>query len=122
MNPYTGAIYVALNGGSYPGTTPNKIKEFRNLAYNSVEEPAATVGQELNLYPNPASSQMTLEVSSTLVGSSLQIFGYDGKLVKEVLIKNTKENVDISDLKAGNYWTAATSKLGTVTGNFVKID
>ena len=122
VNPYTGAIYVALNGGSYPGTTPNKIKEFRNLAYNSVEEPAATVGQELNLYPNPASSQMTLEVSSTLVGSSLQIFGYDGKLVKEVMIKNTKENVDISDLKAGNYWTAATSKLGTVTGNFVKID
>jgi glucose/arabinose dehydrogenase len=120
VNPYTGAIYVALNGGSYPGVSPNKIKEFRNMAFNSVEEPAATVGQELHIFPNPAVNQITLEVSSSLVGGSMQIFGYDGKLVKELTIKNTKDNVDISDLIPGNYWTMATSKLGTVTGNFVK--
>jgi aldose sugar dehydrogenase len=33
INPITGAIYMALNGGSYPGSGPNEIKEFRNLDY-----------------------------------------------------------------------------------------
>ena len=33
INPITGAVYMALNGGNYPGSGPNVIKEFRNLDY-----------------------------------------------------------------------------------------
>ena len=33
VNPTTGAVYVAFNGSSYPGSGPNVIKEFRNLDY-----------------------------------------------------------------------------------------
>ncbi len=33
VNPYTGAVYLAFNGPSYPGSGPNIIKEFRNLDY-----------------------------------------------------------------------------------------
>jgi glucose/arabinose dehydrogenase len=33
INPITGAVYIALNGGSYPGSGPNMIKEFRNFDY-----------------------------------------------------------------------------------------
>jgi hypothetical protein len=55
-----------------------------------------------------------------LVGSTLQVFGYDGKLIREVSIRSAKDSINISDLSAGNYWIKATSKLGTVTGNFVK--
>ncbi|PCJ81965.1 MAG: hypothetical protein COA49_03095 [Bacteroidetes bacterium] len=33
VNPYTGAVYMALNGGNYPGSGPNEIKEFRNYSY-----------------------------------------------------------------------------------------
>jgi glucose/arabinose dehydrogenase len=33
VNPVTGSVYMALNGGSYPGSGPNEIKEFRNLDY-----------------------------------------------------------------------------------------
>ena len=36
VNPYTGAVYLAFNGPSYPGSGPNIIKEFRNLAYEPV--------------------------------------------------------------------------------------
>jgi glucose/arabinose dehydrogenase len=120
INPYTGALYVALNGTSYPGTTPNKIKVFENLAFVSVNEPAAKMSQELKIYPNPAADNINLEVSTSLVGSTLQVFGYDGKLMKEVSIRSAKDTFNISDLNAGNYWIKATSTLGTVTGNFVK--
>jgi len=33
VNPITGAVYMALNGGNYPGSGPNEIKEFRNYDY-----------------------------------------------------------------------------------------
>ncbi|MFM9986658.1 MAG: PQQ-dependent sugar dehydrogenase [Flavobacteriales bacterium] len=119
INPYTGALYVALNGGNYPGSGPNKIKEFRNMAYNAVEEPSATVGQKFGLFPNPAINQITVDVAATLVGSTLQIFGYNGELAKEVLITSTKQSIDITDLAKGSYWTMATSSVGTVTSNFI---
>lgn len=35
VNPYTGAVYVALNGPNYPGQGPNVIKEYRNLKYKA---------------------------------------------------------------------------------------
>ncbi len=122
VNPYTGSVYVALNGTSYPGTTPNKIKEFKNMDYLSVQEPAKTVGQKFELYPNPANDSVTLEADATLVGSSFKIFTYEGKLIKEVQIKSIKETIDISELPKGNYWTLATSAIGSVTRNFMKVD
>jgi|JI9StandDraft_2_1071091.scaffolds.fasta_scaffold47980_1 glucose/arabinose dehydrogenase len=122
VNPYTGSVYVALNGTSYPGTTPNKIKEFKNMDYLSVQESAKTVGQSMMLYPNPANNIITLESDKTLIGSSLKIFNYEGKLLKEVQIKSAKENIDIADLPEGNYWTQATSTLGSVTRNFIKVN
>jgi hypothetical protein len=120
INPYTGALYVALNGTSYPGTTPNKIKVFENLAFVSVKEQATVISQELKLYPNPATDIINLEVSNSLVGSVLQVFGYDGKLVKEMSIRSEKDAMNISDLAVGSYWMKATSTMGTVTSNFVK--
>lgn len=120
VNPYTGALYVALNGTSYPGTTPNKIKVFENLDFVAVEEPAKKVSQEIKLYPNPATDVVNVEVSPSLIGSTLQVFGYDGQLKKEVSIRSTKDSINISDLSAGSYWLKASSNLGTVTGNFVK--
>ncbi len=122
VNPYTGAVYVALNGTSYPGTTPNKIKEFRNMAFNGIGEANKTVGQKMELYPNPANNNITLDVASSLVGAMLNIYDYQGKMVKEIVIRTSKDSIDITDLPLGNYWTIATSSLGSVTRNFVKVN
>ena len=46
VNPYTGAVYLAFNGPSYPGSGPNIIKEFRNLDYQPV---TAVAGMPLPL-------------------------------------------------------------------------
>jgi aldose sugar dehydrogenase len=118
VNPYTGALYVALNGSSYPGNGPNKIKEFRNLAYNAVENLSIT--QDLNLYPNPASSQIQMAVSPSLVGQKIQIFAANGDLAKEFTLQNTLETIDVSAFAQGAYWVKTSSKLGTVTATFLK--
>lgn len=121
INPNTGALYVALNGTQYPGTAPNKIIMFapQDSTVNAIVS-KPTVGQAQALYPNPAQDSITLESAASLVGSELIIFNYEGKEVQRIRIESGKQMVDISGLKQGNYWTVASSALGTVTRTFVK--
>jgi glucose/arabinose dehydrogenase len=121
INPNTGALYVALNGTQYPGTAPNKIIMFAPQANtnNVVNKP--TIGQTMNLYPNPAQTEFTIEVANSLIGSDLVVYGYDGKQAATFKIQSTKQQIDISNLPAGSYWTVATSALGTVTRTFTKL-
>jgi aldose sugar dehydrogenase len=118
INPYTGALYVALNGSSYPGNGPNKIKEFRNLAYNSVANLVAT--QDVLIFPNPASSQIQLNVSTTFIGSKLHVFAANGDMVKEITIQQANEVIDVSAWAPGAYWARVTNSFGTVTETFMK--
>lgn len=120
INPYTGALYVALNGTQYPGTAPNKIIMFapQENTNNIVSKP--TVGQSMNIFPNPAGATITIESAETLLGSELTIYNYEGKQVEKITLRNGKQVVDVSHLPAGSYWTLASSALGTVTRTFVK--
>ncbi|MEN9640047.1 MAG: hypothetical protein RLZZ262_1916, partial [Bacteroidota bacterium] len=118
VNPYTGALYVALNGSSYPGNGPNKIKEFRNLAYNAVANLVAT--QELTVYPNPTSSWIQIELSQSMVGQKLTVYSANGDIVRELVVQSTTEKIDLSTLPQGAYWLKVTSSLGTLTKTFMK--
>jgi hypothetical protein len=120
INPNTGALYVALNGTQYPGTTPNKIISFtpQGNPLSIVQKP--TIGQSMILFPNPASSAITIESAESLMGSTLTIYNYDGQQVMSTTLSNTTQSIDISSLSAGSYWTIATSELGTVTRTFIK--
>jgi hypothetical protein len=111
---------VALNGTQYPGTTPNKIISFtpQGNPLSIVQKP--TIGQSLNLFPNPASSAITIETAESLLGAEFIIYNYDGKKVMSSTIDSAKQSIDISNLPAGPYWTIATSTLGTVTRTFLK--
>jgi hypothetical protein len=120
INPYTGALYVALNGTQYPGTAPNKIIMFapQENTSNVVSKPAG--GQSMQLFPNPAENSITIETTSSLLVSDLQVFNNEGKNVLTIKIQTEKQQIDISALAAGSYWTSASSALGTVTRTFIK--
>lgn len=120
VNPYTGSVYVALNGANYPGAGPNKIIEFKNLEYTPQSVLPVTEGQLFSMFPNPATDRLTIEVSPSLVGQSVVIYSYDGSLVLEEVVRSSKHELNISALTPGNYWALMSSALGTVTTNFVK--
>jgi glucose/arabinose dehydrogenase len=120
VNPNTGALYVALNGTQYPGTTPNKIIMFAPQDNTSSIVSKPTVGQSMNLFPNPAQTTITVESASTFIGSEMTIFNYEGKQVLQFKIQSAQQSIDISNLPTGSYWTMASSSLGTVTRTFVK--
>jgi glucose/arabinose dehydrogenase len=118
VNPYTGAVYVAFNGPGYPGEGPNKIKEFVNESYNAVSE-SKVVTQELNIYPNPATTEINLEVSASLVGGTYQVFANNGDVVSEGKINSESFKIETTKWSAGNYFVKATSAKGIITKTFV---
>ena len=54
-------------------------------------------------YPNPASNEFTLEVSSSDVSKELFVYSAQGKLVYSKKINSFKTNVDASNWSEGIY-------------------
>lgn len=56
------------------------------------------------LYPNPASTQFTLQMDEVLPGSKLVLTNSLGQTLKTINVSQTKTYVDVSDLSKGFYF------------------
>lgn len=56
----------------------------------------------INLYPNPATAQLTVEVPVNLV-SVVRLYSIQGEIVREVQIVDNRTLIDVSDLGSGVY-------------------
>ncbi len=119
VNPYTGAVYVALNGPGYPGSGPNIIKEFRNEDFVSVEEKGSLPVQTMEIYPNPVATNLKLEFSDSFIGTNFYIIGFDGKQMGRYVIQENHVSVNVSTWAKGTYYVTSTTELGTITKTFV---
>jgi hypothetical protein len=68
----------------------------------------------VNLYPNPTSGEITLEVSSSFVGRSYKLVDYAGRIVLEGYIQSSKEILSLSDLARGVYYLNLDRSVGAV--------
>jgi glucose/arabinose dehydrogenase len=119
VNPHNGAVYLALNGVQYPGVGPNIIKEFRNLDFSTESINESAVIQKIELWPNPADSEINLQFSESFIGHSFKIISFQGQEVLSDLVENQNFRINISELATGTYYIKASSPLGTVTKTFV---
>lgn len=121
-NPHNGAIYFATNGGFYPGQGPNRIIEYRNLDY-SYSSTSTTVNQNqfLKVSPNIISTNKTclIECSTNFIGQEIQLYSYQGKLMKELKISNTSFMVDLGALTKGKYFIKSTNAEGTISKTII---
>jgi uncharacterized protein (TIGR02145 family) len=67
-----------------------------------------------NIYPNPVSEYLYIEVSSVKSNLSYQIINMTGKVVKSWASNESINYVDVKDLSGGLYFMKITSKNGTV--------
>lgn len=58
---------------------------------------------ELNIFPNPAYSEIRLNLESTDQLSHLRIYSLSGTMIKSFEVNSTGEGVDVSDLSKGIY-------------------
>jgi hypothetical protein len=57
----------------------------------------------LKLFPNPATNNLTVELKSFKNAEKMQIFNLTGRLLKEIILTSTKQQISIEDLPKGVY-------------------
>jgi len=121
INPHTGAVYIATNGPSYPGSGPNRIIEYRNLAYTPVSVGAPnSSNQFVRVFPNPAATELTVSCSPNFVGTVGEVINYSGQVVQQVTISSDQHRINVKVWPAGMYFLRATNAAGTITRTFSK--
>lgn len=76
------------------------------------------------LYPNPATSQMTLDLSYDVrwLGRNIQIMNLQGQTIMNVIITSKTQQIDISRLQPGMYFLAAKKADGeSIKQKFIKL-
>lgn len=119
VNPHTGALYLATNGPSYPGSGPNRIVEYRNMDYviNDLEEVEHT--QYIRIFPNPVRSNSRINFSENFIGKTYEIISFKGQVVDSGTIQDNLMDIKTKKLATGTYYIKATNEVGTVTRVFV---
>ncbi len=117
INPNTGAIYVATNGNNWPSQGPNKIYEYRNMAFDSVEENGEK--DMLNIFPNPSAGDVKFQINEQFIGGSYDVISYDGKKVLEGSISASNFEIEQGTLTAGSYYVVVRGNKGSISRTFI---
>ncbi len=93
----------------------------RTLVYSHSNILDSTVGIEeftstrISLYPNPASTSITLQVNTSLLGEEYVVFDAIGKVIYKNKIQSTNELIQLENFNNGNYFI----KVNEVVKRFV---
>jgi subtilisin family serine protease len=74
----------------------------------------------INLYPNPASSYINVQVTNATTHGVISIYNSIGALVKVVDIEDSEREVNISELPSGLYIISIETKKEALTKQFIK--
>lgn len=116
VNPYTGSVYVAFNGTSYPGSGPNIVKEFRNEAYaSSVNNPAKL---RAVAYPNPCSESIQFNWEGNLAGAEYTVFAFSGQAMARGTVAASTLELNTAEWPSGSYFIRLNHEHGVRTSTF----
>jgi hypothetical protein len=93
----------------------------RTLVYSNSNILDTSVGVEdyvstaISLYPNPAQTSITLQVSATLTGQEYIVLDAIGKVIYKNKIQSTNEIIQLENFNNGNYFI----KVNEVVKRFV---
>ena len=75
---------------------------------------------EFELYPNPATSEVTVSVNNLEIqNSKFEILTLSGQVLDQFKIQNSKFKIDISSLPAGAYFLRLTSEDSTAVRKLI---
>ncbi len=125
---YTGAISVAINkiikAIAYQGTLTPSAVTIGNYVIGGVNNPKTENTTALNVYPNPASGQITIESTGFINGPvNIRVYSHTGALVhsvEAVVSGSLEETIDVSTLTPGIYLIEVAGKSARKVERFIK--
>ncbi|MGB0881941.1 MAG: DUF4886 domain-containing protein [Vicingaceae bacterium] len=111
----TGGNYT-VNLTVYSNDTCFTSSETQIININSTKIESINEGNEILLFPNPATHN--IEINTDVNYNSISILDFTGREIKQISSQQTK--IDINDLKSGIYFLRLIGKENTLTKKFVK--
>ncbi|MFC2104736.1 M4 family metallopeptidase [Bacteroidota bacterium] len=116
---------VLASGGSFGSSEvtnfclPAATYNFATTTHNNVIDNVSSKST-VNIYPNPASNYITVNViNGTRIGK-INIYNMVGALVKTLEINGSEKEVDISELPSGSYIISIEDKKEPIVKHFIK--
>jgi hypothetical protein len=109
----TAAIYFDYNA---PVITNEAVTTFAITQSN----PDFDFNRYITIYPNPATTVLSLEVNGEIMIESLEVYNIMGQMVLTMPKANNKSAIDIASLASGTYILKVTSNKGTSNSKFIK--
>jgi hypothetical protein len=108
LTPPTGATYYQIEVVNPVNCDPTKSINYGVSRSNIVNNGVSGINEEvlstLNIYPNPTNSNITLEVSSDLVGKRYSIVDFSGRILLDGKISSNQEHIDLQNVARGSYY------------------
>ena len=73
----------------------------------------------LSIYPNPASTMVTLSVSEQMAGSTVNIVDVNGRVVMSEVLNAQTLTMNLSDMAKGAYFVRITGEETTVVRKLI---
>ncbi|MEM6686150.1 MAG: M43 family zinc metalloprotease [Bacteroidota bacterium] len=111
-NTFSGFNYPG--GGSFNDATSfyRNVKIYENNVLSTEEFP--DLDAYINMYPNPAQSEITVATSDGIVLENITIIDINGKVIRRETLKNQiQHQIDIGSLSSGVYFVNMRSNMGT---------
>lgn len=116
----TNPIYIVVQPGSYSVEMVDSNGCFTKtsaIVFTGISEAAE---ENIFIYPNPSSGSWQLSVDNTLVGSALEVFDDEGKLVSHSEIKNQKSEIQL-EAASGIYYLRISNVNESIVRKLVKM-
>ena len=97
---------------------PNSTYYFDDVAFSTTLSAHTYLFSEVNIYPIPASNQLTIEANKTI--QKVSIYNITGQEVLTKYPKSTKTTLQINELPKGVYVVSTTSEGKDSTSKFIK--
>jgi len=108
LTPPTGPLYYQIEVVNPNNCDPTKVLNYgvsrSNIVNNGLSGVQEIVNTNIVVYPNPTNSNITLEVSSELVGKMYSIQDFSGRIIREGKISSTQEHIDLQHVARGAYY------------------
>jgi len=114
-------ICIQVDNVAYSTTNWTNIDATASFSLNcngSVGVNEQVSQSSLTVYPNPATSQLTLQLQSRQVIENVSIMDVTGKTVKTIITNNN--TIDVSNLVKGIYFLQVQTEKGIVNSKFIK--
>ena len=87
---------------------------------NEITSVYSPLFEQVKLFPNPVREQLRLQLPQGLLPAQCLTFNANGQLVQQFYLRSETEEVEASQLSAGQYFLQLQTKEGTMTTTFLK--